>query len=93
MTAAGFQKKEEGEGEKGRADYKVQACGGLRVVGGERDLRLRADVSVDDDGCSLLKCRVVIMRDTCNLLTAHFSPVSACARVCVCVREREREKK
>lgn len=53
--------------------------------GVERDLRprLRADVSVDDDGCSLLKCRVVIMRRTRSLLTAHFPPSDA--GVCVCV--------
>ncbi len=65
-----------------------------RRQSGERDLRLRlrADVSVDDDGCRLLRCRVVIMRGTRSLLTAHFPPdvsvcvcVCACMRVCVCV--------
>lgn len=52
--------------------------GGWCGEGGvERDLRqrLRADVSVDDDGCSLLKCRVVIMRRTRSLVAAHFPPL------------------
>lgn len=84
--SSGFKKKKKEKKEKqgrGRADSKLHGCGGFGVVGVERDLRLRADVSVDDDGCSLLKCRVVIMRDTCSLLIASSC---VCMRVCVCVQ-------
>lgn len=56
----------------------VKGSGGV-----ERDLRLRlrADVSVDDDECRLLECRAVFMRDTRSLLTAH-SLSGVCACVC-----------
>lgn len=89
--SSGFKKKRKKKKEKkeeqgrGRADSKLQGCGGFRLVGVERDLRLRADVSVDDDGCSLLKCRVVIMRDTCSLLSQHTFPLCVRARVCACM--------
>lgn len=59
-----------------------------KVGGLERDLRLwlRADVGADDDECRLLRCRLVIMRGTSSLLTAHFPPdVSVCVCVCACM--------
>lgn len=49
----------------------VKGSGGNR---GDLRLRLGADVSVDDDGCRLLKCRVDHER--------HSQPVCVC--VCVC---------
>lgn len=76
MNAGGGKVEEEGEVGRGgrRGEIGVGLRGGRGV---ERDLRprLRADVSVDDDGCSLLKCRVVIMRRTHSLLTVHFPPL------------------
>lgn len=81
---------EEEDRERGRKrrrswSREVRERGGRQQVGVERDLRLRlrADVGVDDDGCSLLRCRVVIMRGTRCLLSAHFLPDVTVA-VCLC---------